>query len=128
ERLDGGSRFGNDQCVGLVAIELPGPGLARVARMKNHTAMTYGPAIGGVRKMHSRQQDVNRDFTLLPCLPTIVRVDDMPTLTHGNEAITGAGHVDEQRGCDQVTLNSGFRNRIGRNGCIEYSAGKYRRQ
>ena len=68
--------------------------------------MTDRPAMPVVNKEHSSEQLLGGHLGLNPGCAVIVRVEDMPTITHGDQALTQAGNIQQQA---LVSLGRGYR-------------------
>ncbi len=99
------------QVVRLVTVELHLPTIAAIVAVEDDTVVADRPSISRVGEEHGGQVRAYRDGGLLPGLATVVRHDDVPTLSDSDQAV--ARFRDRLQQCLA-------RERRGLRRCVEY--------
>ncbi|MNT56224.1 hypothetical protein D3C72_1935080 [compost metagenome] len=64
--------------------------------MQHHAIVTHRPALLGGRKIHGRQVGADRHGGLLPGLAGIIGIENVATLTDGDQALPGTRQVQQR--------------------------------
>ncbi|MNE15574.1 hypothetical protein D3C80_1084890 [compost metagenome] len=79
----------------LATVELPDPTDAGVTAVQDHAVVTDRPTLARRREVHGDQVRADRHLGLAPFAAGIVGIKDVATLTHCDQAPTGASQTSE---------------------------------
>lgn len=77
-------------------VDLKAPGGSGVSGFENHATVPHCPAMGVGTEINRCKGHRNRNFTLNPGFPLVIRVDDMPAFSDGHNTITNPGRIGEK--------------------------------
>ncbi|MNL31932.1 hypothetical protein D3C87_1537510 [compost metagenome] len=77
----------------LAAVQLLAPGRTRVVAVQDHAVAAHRPTLGGRRKTHGIEVGTDRHGGLLPVIAGVIGIQNVATLSDGNQSVAGPGHA-----------------------------------